>query len=97
MPSLRTSGSVEVLNGPAKVGDLVAYATKYGNGAELVMGVVIGFEERNAGYWQPSKTVVRLKVKVLKRSESEMIRAQVAGIEKLNRVVVIREAASVSD
>jgi len=88
MPSLITKGSIECLNGNAKVGDIVAYATKWGNSAEMVMGEIIGFEERHPGYWDHRETVLRVKIRVIKRSGS-ITSASITGVEKTDRMVII--------
>ena len=84
---LRTEGSITVLNGEVHVGDQVAYAVRNGNHADIVMGEVIGFEERTpTGYWTNAKTVTRIKVRVDKRSGWRSNSA-ITGVEKHDRVV----------
>ena len=84
---LRTDGEVEVLNGTVRAGDMVAYAVRNGNAADIVMGKVIGFEDHMGGsYHRPGKTVTRIKVEVHKRSGWRSDKA-ITGVERHDRVV----------
>lgn len=78
----------EVLNGTVRVGDTVAYAVRDGNLAEMVTGVVVGWEEHKKPYTE-NQYVTRLKIRVTRRSGGMYLRQEdrICGVEKLDRVV----------
>lgn len=76
--------TVKGLNGEIGMGDRVAFAVRQGNTGEIVVGEVIGFEDRKDNF--SGSPVVRVKVRV-EASSGWPKHGDIAGCEVHSRMV----------